>query len=78
MLDLAAYFARINLDGAPSLAAVHRAHATSIPFENLDPWSGQPVSLDLVEIERKLVRDGQGGYCFEHNLLLKSALGSKP
>jgi N-hydroxyarylamine O-acetyltransferase len=52
----------------------HRAHLTSIPFENLDPWSGRPVSLDLVDVERKLVAERQGGYCFEQNLLLAAAL----
>ena len=74
MLDLDAYLARIGLDGAPSLAEVHRAHTTSIPFENLDPHRGVPVSLELADIERKLVGARRGGYCFEHNLLLKAAL----
>jgi arylamine N-acetyltransferase len=74
MIDLAAYLDRIGLDGTPTLWAVHRAHVTSITFENLDPWSGRPVSLDLVDVERKLVADRQGGYCFEHNLLLWAGL----
>jgi N-hydroxyarylamine O-acetyltransferase len=43
-LDLDAYLARIGLSGRPSLIDVHRAHATSIPFENLDPRRGRPVS----------------------------------
>lgn len=47
---------------------------TSIPFENLDPWTGRPISLDLADVERKLVTERQGGYCFEHNLLLAAAL----
>jgi N-hydroxyarylamine O-acetyltransferase len=74
MLDLDAYLARIGLQGAPSIAAVHRAHVTSIPFENLDPYRGVPVSLALEDLERKLVGERRGGYCFEHNLLLKAAL----
>jgi N-hydroxyarylamine O-acetyltransferase len=74
MIDVGAYLDRIGSSGAPTLAAVHRAHVTSIPFENLDPWSGRPVSLDLADIERKLVTERQGGYCFEHNLLLAAAL----
>jgi N-hydroxyarylamine O-acetyltransferase len=53
---------------------VHRAHSTSIPFENLDPQRGVPVSLELEDLERKLVAERRGGYCFEHNLLLKAAL----
>jgi N-hydroxyarylamine O-acetyltransferase len=74
MLDLDAYLARIGLNGRPGVAQVHRAHATSIPFENLDPQRGKPVSLEPDDLERKLVSDGRGGYCFEQNLLLKAAL----
>jgi N-hydroxyarylamine O-acetyltransferase len=74
MIDLDAYLARIGLSGSPSLARVHRAHSTSIPFENLDPQRGLPVSLELEDLERKLVAERRGGYCFEQNLLLKAAL----
>ncbi len=74
MLDLDAYLERIGVRGRPSLAELHRAHVTSIPFENLDPQRGVPVSLDQAALERKLVAERRGGYCFEHNLLLKSAL----
>jgi N-hydroxyarylamine O-acetyltransferase len=74
MLDLDAYLERIGLNGRPSIEQVHRAHLTSIPFENLDPHQGLPVSLQLQDIERKLVTDRRGGYCFEQNLLLKAAL----
>jgi len=74
VLDLDAYLARIGLAGRPGLAAVHRAHSTAIPFENLDPHRGVPVSLAIEDIERKLVHQRRGGYCFEQNLLLKAAL----
>lgn len=74
MLDLDAYLERIGLSGRPGLAAVHRAHATSVPFENLDPQGGLPVSLALEDLERKIVEERRGGYCFEQNLLLKAAL----
>jgi N-hydroxyarylamine O-acetyltransferase len=74
MLDLEAYLARIGLSGRPGLAEVHRAHVTSIPFENLDPRRGVPVSLVPEDLERKLVRERRGGYCFEQNLLLKAGL----
>jgi N-hydroxyarylamine O-acetyltransferase len=62
------------LSGRPSLHAVHRAHVTSIPFENLDPHRGAPVSLATEDLERKLVTQRRGGYCFEQNLLLAHAL----
>lgn len=74
MLDLDAYVARIGLRGRPDLAQLHRAHVVAIPFENLDPHRGVPVSLARADLERKLVRERRGGYCFEHNLLLKAAL----
>jgi N-hydroxyarylamine O-acetyltransferase len=76
MLDHGGYLDRIGLSaaGAPSWQQVHRAHATSIPFENLDPHRGVPVSLGQDDLERKLVAERRGGYCFEHNLLLASAL----
>ena len=74
MLDLDAYLERIGLDGRPSIAQLHRAHLTSIPFENLDPHQGLPVSLEVEDLERKLVSERRGGYCFEQNLLLKTAL----
>ena len=74
MLDLDAYLARLGLSGRPGLAEVHRGHVTTIPFENLDPRRGIPVSLEPEDLERKLVTDRRGGYCFEQNLLLKHAL----
>lgn len=72
--DLDAYLARIGLSGRPSPAELHRAHVVAIPFENLDPRRGVPVSLSLPDLERKLVTERRGGYCFEHNLLLAGAL----
>jgi N-hydroxyarylamine O-acetyltransferase len=74
VLDLQAYLRRIGLEGRPTVAEVHRAHVTSIPFENLDPHRGVGVSLEPEAIEAKLVGAGRGGYCFEQNLLLKGAL----
>ena len=76
MLDFDAYLERIGLGAGDSATwqRIHRAHATSIPFENLDSHRGIPVSLDQLDLERKLVAERRGGYCFEHNLLLASAL----
>ena len=73
-----AYLGRIGLATVPDpgLAEIHRAHATTIPFENFDPIRGRPVSLDLGDLEAKIVARRRGGYCFEHNLLLAGALES--
>src|SRR6201986_5029254 len=76
MLDFDAYLRRIGLDPAdePTWQGVHRAHATMSPFETLASHGGIPVSLEPAPLERKLVASRRGGYCFEHNLLLASAL----
>lgn len=78
-MDLDGYFERIDYTGsrAPTLdtlRAVHLAHATSIPFENLDVLLGKGVSLAVPDIEAKLVAGGRGGYCFEHNTLFAAVL----
>ncbi len=74
MFELDSYLARIGLGGRPGIAEVHRAHVTSIPFENLDPHRGVPVSLAVDDLVDKLVERRRGGYCFEQNLLLGAAL----
>jgi N-hydroxyarylamine O-acetyltransferase len=78
-IDLDAYFRRIGYRGprTPTLAtlrAIHLLHPQAIPFENLDSFLRRPVLLDPAALERKLVREGRGGYCFEQNLLLKHVL----
>jgi N-hydroxyarylamine O-acetyltransferase len=77
---LEAYLRRIGYAGAlnptyPVLEALHLAHATRIPFENLDVLLGRSIGLDLAGLQRKLVAGGRGGYCFEHNLLFAAVLG---
>ncbi|SAL24899.1 arylamine N-acetyltransferase family protein [Caballeronia telluris] len=78
-IDLDAYFERIGYDGPreaslDTLAALHRLHPQTIPFENLDALLGRPVRLDPQSIQQKLVGARRGGYCFEHNLLFRGAL----
>jgi N-hydroxyarylamine O-acetyltransferase len=86
MFELRAYLERIDLAGVAAtgagppvpdvatLCALHRAHVTAIPFENLDPLRGVPASVELGDLQRKLVRERRGGFCFEHNSLLAAAL----
>jgi N-hydroxyarylamine O-acetyltransferase len=78
-IDLQAYLRRIGWEGAiapdmSTLQAIVTAHVAAIPFENLNPLLGLPVSLELAALERKLVQEGRGGYCFEQNLLLQAVL----
>ena len=79
VVDLDAYLARIGYAGPrdPSLAtlkSLHVAHATSIPFENLDILLGREISLELDAVQSKLVGSRRGGYCFEHNTLFAAVL----
>lgn len=78
-IDLDGYFARIGYAGPrlptlETLRAIHLRHAATIAFENLDPLLGVPISLDAASLERKLVHDRRGGYCYEQNLLLRHVL----
>lgn len=77
--NLDAYLDRIGYTGprtptASVLAEIQFRHVCTIPFENLDLHLGRGIRIDLASIERKLVHDRRGGYCFEHNTLLGAAL----
>jgi N-hydroxyarylamine O-acetyltransferase len=78
-VDLERYFERIGYAGprVASLAVLeqlHALHPAAIAFENLSPFLGETVKLDLPSLEQKLVRGARGGWCFEHNLLFSSVL----
>ncbi|MGO3869643.1 MAG: arylamine N-acetyltransferase family protein [Alcaligenes sp.] len=73
------YFARIGYQGPvePTLEALqqlHLLHPQAIPFENIAPYMGDSVPLDLEAIVDKLIRRQRGGYCFEHNTLFLAVL----
>jgi N-hydroxyarylamine O-acetyltransferase len=73
------YLARIGYDGRievdfKTLAALHAAHVTAIPYEGIDPLLRRPVKLDLASLQAKLVDSRRGGYCFEQNALFRAAL----
>ena len=60
------YLQRIRYQGSivcdlPTLRSLVFAHATSIPFESLDPLAGVGVSLDIDAIFDRLVRRQRGG-----------------
>lgn len=78
-IDLDTYFQRIGYSGdrtptLKTLQSIHQHHAEAIAFENLNPFLKQPVLLEITSLQKKLVREGRGGYCFEQNLLLRSVL----
>lgn len=77
--DLDAYFARIGYTGPTTVSietlnGLLTAHAGSVPFENLDVLLGRPIDLSLDAVQRKLVSQRRGGYCFEQNSLLMAVL----
>ncbi|RKS79020.1 N-hydroxyarylamine O-acetyltransferase [Actinomadura pelletieri DSM 43383] len=78
-IDLPAYLKRVGHDGdvtptEETLRALHRAHTTSIPFENLEIMLGRPIDLSLDTVQAKLVEQSRGGYCYEHNRLFAAVL----
>lgn len=78
-IDKKLYFRRIGFTGDVSssletLRQIHFLHPQAIPFENLNPLLRLPVALDLPSLERKILKNRRGGYCFEHNLVLKHIL----
>lgn len=77
--DLDGYLARVAWHGPrestfATLAGVLRGHMTHIPFENLDVLLGRGIRIDPDSVYDKLVTAHRGGYCFEHGILLQSAL----
>jgi N-hydroxyarylamine O-acetyltransferase len=71
-IDLAAYLERIGYAGPvrvdrTTLTALHRAHLTSVPYENLDVQLGRRITTDPHAAFDKIVRRGRGGWCYEMN-----------
>ena len=78
-IDISAYVARIGYTGPllptrEALVGLHRAQAYSIPFENLDIHLGRPIALDAASLNRKLLTERRGGYCYELNGLFGRVL----
>ena len=79
LLDVDAYFARIAYEGsrrptADTLRDLHRAHIATIPFENFNIPLGRGISLQIEDLQEKMIHQQRGGYCFEHNLLFSALL----
>lgn len=78
-MDLKAYFDRIGYSGTPradlaTLTELHRLHLYAIPYENLDVQLRRPTSIDTAAAFEKIVRRERGGWCYEMNGLLGTAL----
>jgi len=80
-VNLEKYFKRVGLPlQAPytadrdTLKRVMEAQSKFIPFENIDVVQKKLISMDIKDVQKKLVDDTRGGYCFEQNTLLKAVL----
>ena len=66
------YLDRIGFTGTPAvdvktLAALQRAHMSTVPFENVAVWRGEQVSTATDWSLPKIIDRRQGGWCFELN-----------
>jgi N-hydroxyarylamine O-acetyltransferase len=81
--NLAHYLQLLGFDAPPAptletLRQLQLRHTSVFAFENLATLAGEPVLIDLPSIERKLLQEQRGGYCYELNHLffaLLQALG---
>jgi N-hydroxyarylamine O-acetyltransferase len=78
-IDIDGYFARLGLEipRKVSVEALHRiaaAHVSKMPFNNLGILRGHAIRLDVDALNRKLIAEGLGGYCFEQNGVLLHVL----
>lgn len=76
---LDAYCQRIGYHGsrAPTLDTLRALlvlQPAAIPFEAIDVLLGKGVDLSPDAVNAKLITARRGGYCFEHNSLLKRVL----
>ncbi|MFZ5491607.1 MAG: arylamine N-acetyltransferase family protein [Pseudomonadota bacterium] len=74
------YLARLGLAAEvgptlDTLTALHRAHALRVPYENLDVQLQRPLSTDTGAALAK-VASGRGGWCYEMNGSLGTALSA--
>jgi len=79
--DPDAWLNRIGYDGPrdPTLAVLRDlvyAHATAISYESIDVLLDRPPGLDLKSLQRKMIAQRRGGYCFEQNFLFRAGLRS--
>jgi N-hydroxyarylamine O-acetyltransferase len=79
MLAVKPYLDRIGYNGSlapdlPTLNALHQAHLTSVPFENLDIIQHTEIRLDLDAFYDKIVLNRRGGFCYELNGLFSELL----
>lgn len=76
MID--AYLRRLGIDrpaaaDLPTLFALHRAQVETVSYENIDIYLGKPPGIEPAETFERIAR-GRGGYCYQLNGALATAL----
>lgn len=78
--DLRTYIERIGLNFSElkhdfeTLKMIQLADMQRIPFENMDIVNRKTISTDISDICNKILKHKRGGYCYEKNILLMTAL----
>ncbi len=72
------YLAALDLP-TPSLTLdflnqLQRQHIATFSFNSLAVVLGQEISIETDQVFQKIVAEGKGGYCFEHNKLVYDVL----
>lgn len=79
LADSAIYLRRLGFAAPPpptldTLRQLQPRHTAAFAFESLSTLLHRPVPIDLPSLERKILHDGRGGYCFELNRLYLALL----
>lgn len=73
------YLQRLGYDSPPpptlqTLQELQLRHVCTFAFESLSTLLHAPVPVDLPSVEKKVLLDGRGGYCYELNQLFLALL----
>ncbi|WLH88314.1 arylamine N-acetyltransferase [Pseudomonas sp. FP453] len=73
------YLQRLGYSKPPAptldnLRGLQLRHVCVFAFESLSTLLHQPVPIDLASVERKVLLDGRGGYCYELNQMFLALL----
>jgi N-hydroxyarylamine O-acetyltransferase len=69
-------YAGLRTPTLETLRAVVAAHSSAISYESIDVLLDRPPKLDVSSLQRKMIAEGRGGYCFEQNMLFRAGLVS--
>jgi len=79
LVGMSGYLERLGFAEAPlptleTLRELQARHIATFAFETLSTMLRAPVPVDLPSLERKVLHEGRGGYCYELNRLYLALL----